>query len=116
GGRAAAVAPQRGRPPPRRRDRIALGGPGALRADYAEPATGATVCAALQVPVADWAPVIRPAGEIAFSVVQPGNGLAGAQAAWHGIWDYSARGITAKRPRLERGPGAHTVLAMNQDG
>src|SRR5262249_30435124 len=63
-----------------------------------------------------WAPVIRPAGEIAFGVVQPGNGLAGAQAAWHGIWDYYARVITAKRAGLDGGLVAQMFLAMNQAG
>src|SRR5262249_62340289 len=94
--------------------RIALRGTGDLRADYAEPATAATVCAALQVPVADWAPVIRPAGEIAFGVVQPGNGLAGAQAAWHGLCDYYARVITAQRARPDAGLGAPMFLALDR--
>src|SRR5262245_50105410 len=80
-----ALRPQMRRTAARLLDRIALRGTGDLRADYAEPATAATVCAALQVPVADWAPVIRPAGEIAFGVVQPGNGLAGAQARQLGL-------------------------------
>ena len=111
-----ALRPQMRRTAARLLDRIALRGTGDLRADYAEPATAATVCAALQVPVADWAPVIRPAGEIAFGVVQPGNGLAGAQAAWHGIWDYYARVITAKRAGLDGGLVAQMFLAMNQAG
>src|SRR5262249_60078295 len=66
--------------------------------------------------VAGGGPVIRPAGEIAFGVVQPGNGLAGAQAAWHGIWDYYARVITAKRAGLDGGLVAQMFLAMNQAG
>jgi len=65
-------------------DQLALRGRGDLRTDYAEPATAATVCAALQIPAADWAPVIRPAGEAAFGVVHPGGGLAASQAAWDG--------------------------------
>jgi len=69
-------------------DQIAPRGTGDLRADYAEPATAATVCAALGIPIADWAPIIRPAGEIAFGVVQPGGGVINAQAAWHAIWGY----------------------------
>jgi cytochrome P450 len=97
-------------------DKIALWGTGDLRADYAEPATAATVCAALQIPVADWVPVIRPAGEIAFGVVWPGGGLTGAQAAWGGIWDYYRRVIAAKQASPDGGLVAQMSLAMRQAG
>ncbi len=97
-------------------DQIALRGSGDLRADYAEPATAATVCAALQVPAADWAPIVRPAGEAAFGVVQAGRGLADAQAAWDGIWGYYGRVITAKQASLDGGLVAQIFLAMKQAG
>ena len=89
-------------------DQIAERGTGDLRADYAEPAAAAIVCAALQVPTADWPPIIRPAGEIAFGVVQPGGGLVAAQTAWHAIWGYYARVVTAK----QAGPGGGLVARM----
>jgi cytochrome P450 len=97
-------------------DRIALRGTGDLRGDYAEPATATTVCAALGVPVADWAPIIRPAGEAAFGVVWPGGGLAGAEAAWNGIWGYYGRVIAAKRAAPDGGLVAQIYLAMTQAG
>jgi cytochrome P450 len=97
-------------------DHIALAGTGDLRADYAEPATAATVCAALQIPVADWVPVIRPAGEAAFGVVQPGGGLAHAQAAWDHIWDYYRQVISAKRASPDGGLVAQMFLVMNRAG
>jgi cytochrome P450 len=97
-------------------DQIAVGGRGDLRADYAEPATAATVCAALQVPVADWAPVIRPAGEAAFGVVDSGGGLAGSRAAWAGIWEYYRRVIAAKQASPDDGLVAQMNLAMKQAG
>ena len=97
-------------------DQIAVRVTGDLRADYAEPATAATVCAALGVPAEDWAPVIRPAGEAAFGVVRPGGGLAAAQAAWDGIWGYYGRTISAKRASLDGGLVAQMFLAMEQAG
>src|SRR6516162_5660911 len=97
-------------------DEIARRGTGDLRADYAEPATAATVCAALGIPDADWGPVIRPAGEAAFGVVRPGGGLAGAQDAWHGIWGYYRRDIDAKRARPDGGLVSQMHLAMQQAG
>jgi len=97
-------------------NKIALWGAGDLRADYAEPATAATVCAALQIPLADWVPVIRPAGEAAFGVVWPGGGLAGAQAAWGGIWEYYQRVIAAKQASPDGGLAAQMSLAMGQAG
>jgi cytochrome P450 len=96
-------------------DQIAIRGSGELRADYAEPASAATVCAALQVPAEDWAPIIRPAGEIAFGVVQPGGGVVTAQAAWHAIWGYYGRLVTTS----QAGGGglvAQMTLAMKQAG
>jgi 2-hydroxy-5-methyl-1-naphthoate 7-hydroxylase len=97
-------------------DQIAVGGTGDLRAGYAEPATAATVCAALQIPVADWAPVIRPAGEAAFGVVHPGGGLAGSRAAWDGIWEYYRRVVAAKQASPDDGLVAQMYLAMKQAG
>ncbi len=97
-------------------DQLALRGTGDLRADYAEPATAATVCAALQIPVADWAPVIRPAGEAAFGVVHPGGGLAASQAAWDGIWAYFRRSVAAKEASPDGGLVAQIYLAMKQAG
>jgi len=97
-------------------DEIARRGSGDLRADYAEPATAATVCAALQIPVAAWDPVIRPAGEAAFGVVRPDGGLAGARAAWDDIWAYYEQVITAKRASLDGGMVAQIFLAMSQAG
>ena len=97
-------------------DQIAAGGTGDLRAGYAEPATAATVCAVLQIPVADWAPVIRPAGEAAFGVVHPGGGLAGSRAAWDGIWEYYRRVIAAKQASPDGGLVAQMYLAMKQAG
>jgi cytochrome P450 len=91
-------------------------GSGDLRGDYAEPATAATVCAALQIPAADWAPVIRPAGEAAFGVVHPGGGLAASQAAWDGIWAYYRRVIAAKQASPDGGLVAQMYLAMKQAG
>jgi cytochrome P450 len=96
-------------------DQIAVRGSGELRGDYAEPASAATVCAALQVPAADWAPIIRPAGEIAFGVVQPGGGLVTAQAAWHAIWGYYGRLVTASQAG-GAGLVAQMTLAMRQAG
>jgi cytochrome P450 len=97
-------------------DQIAPRGTGDLRADYAEPATAATVCAALQVPIADWAPIIRPAGEIAFGVVQPGGGVINAQAAWHAIWHYYEGVIAAKQASPDGGLVAQMFLAMQRAG
>src|SRR6516225_3097763 len=97
-------------------DQLAPRGRGGLRTDYAEPATAATVCAALQIPAADWAPVIRPAGEAAFGVVHPGGGLAASQAAWDGIWAYYRRVIAAKQDSPDGGLVAQMYLAMNQAG
>src|SRR5579859_1536519 len=97
-------------------DRIAVQGAGDLRTDYAEPATAATVCAALQIPGADWAPVIRPAGEAAFGVVRPDGGLADAQAAWGEIWRYYERVIIAKRASPDDGMVAQIYLAMSRAG
>jgi len=97
-------------------DQLALRGGGDLRTDYAEPATAATVCAALQIPAADWAPVIRPAGEAAFGVVHPGGGLAASQAAWDRIWAYYRRVIAAKQDSPDGGLVAQMYLAMNQAG
>jgi cytochrome P450 len=97
-------------------DQIALRGVGDLRADYAEPASAAAVCAALQVPVADWAPIIRPAGEAAFSVVRSGGGLADAQAAWESIWEYFERAIAAKQASLDGGLVAQMFVAMKRAG
>ena len=97
-------------------DRLAVRGTGDLRADYAEPATAATVCAALQIPAADWAPIIRPAGEAAFGVVHTGGGLAASRAAWDGIWAYYRRVIAAKQPSPDGGLVAQMSLAMNQAG
>jgi cytochrome P450 len=97
-------------------DQLALRGTGDLRADYAEPATAATVCAALQIPVADWAPVIRPAGEAAFGVVHPGGGVAASRAAWDGIWAYYRRAVAAKRASPDGGLVAQMSLAMNHAG
>jgi len=111
-----ALRPQMMKTAARLLDQIALQGTGDLRADYAEPATAATVCAALQVPAADWAPVIRPAGEAAFGVVQPRGGLADAEAAWDGIWEYYGRVITAKQASLDGGLVAQIFLAMKQAG
>ena len=96
-------------------DRLAVGGTGDLRADYAEPATAVAVCAALGIPVADWAPVIRPAGEVAFGVVRSGTGLAASHAAWDGIWAYYRRMIAAKRASPD-GLVAQMYLAMNRAG
>jgi cytochrome P450 len=97
-------------------DQIAVGGHSDLRAGYAEPATAATVCAALQIPVADWAPVIRPAGEAAFGVVHPGDGLAGSRAAWDSIWEYYRRVVAAKQASPDDGLVARMYLAMKQSG
>jgi cytochrome P450 len=97
-------------------DQLTLHGTGELRADYAEPATAATVCAALQIPAADWAPVIRPAGEAAFGVVHPGGGLAACRAAWDGIWAYYRRAIAAKQASPDGGLVAQMYLAMSQAG
>jgi cytochrome P450 len=97
-------------------DQIALRGAGDLRADYAEPATAATVCAALGVPGGDWAPIIHPAGEAAFGVVQPVTGLANARAAWEGIWEYYRRVIAAKQGRADGGLVAQMFLAMRRAG
>jgi cytochrome P450 len=97
-------------------DQLALRGTGDLRTDYAEPATAATVCAALQIPAADWAPVIRPAGEAAFGVVHPGGGLAASQAAWGGIWGYYRRAIAAKQASPDGGLVAQMYLTMKQAG
>jgi unspecific monooxygenase len=97
-------------------DQLAVQGIGDLRADYAEPATAATVCAALGIPATDWAPVIRPAGEAAFGVVRPGGGLAASSAAWDGIWAYYRCIVAAKRVRPDGGLVAQMYLAMNQAG
>jgi cytochrome P450 len=97
-------------------DHIAVRGTGELRADYAEPATAATVCAALGVPIADWAPIIRPAGEIAFGVVQPGGGVGNAQAAWHAIWGYYEGVIAAKQASTGSGLVAQMFAAMQRAG
>src|SRR5690348_1822383 len=95
---------------------IGTRGAGDLRADYAEPATAATVCAALGVPIADWAPIIRPAGEIAFGVVQPGGGVINAQAAWHAIWGYYEGVIAAKQASPDGGMVAQMFAAMQRAG
>jgi len=97
-------------------DQIAPRGTGDLRSDYAEPATAATVCAALGVPIADWAPIIRPAGEIAFGVVQPGGGVINAQAAWHAIWGYYEGVIAAKGASPDDGLVAQMCAAMQRAG
>jgi cytochrome P450 len=97
-------------------DRIAVQGAGDLRADYAEPATAATVCAALGIPDADWDPVIRPAGEAAFGVVRPGGGLASAQDAWDDIWRYYERVISIKQASPDDGMAAQIYLAMSRAG
>jgi cytochrome P450 len=97
-------------------DQIALRGTGDLRSDYAEPATAATVCAALGVPIADWAPIIRPAGEIAFGVVQPRGGVINAQAAWHAIWGYYEGVIAAKQAGSDGGLVAQMFAAMQRAG
>jgi cytochrome P450 len=97
-------------------DQIALRGTGDLRSDYAEPATAATVCAALGVPIADWVPIIRPAGEIAFGVVQPRGGVINAQAAWHTIWGYYEGVIAAKQASLDGGLVAQMFVAMQRAG
>jgi cytochrome P450 len=97
-------------------NQIAPRGTGDLRADYAEPATAATVCAVLGVPVADWAPIIRPAGEIAFGVVQPGGGVINAQAAWHALWGYYEGVIAAKQASLDGGLVAQMFAAMQRAG
>ena len=97
-------------------DDIARRGTGDLRADYAEPATAATGCAALGIPDADWAPIIRPAGEAAFGLVGPGGGLVGAQDAWHGIWGYYRQVIDAKRATPDGGLVSQMCLAMEQAG
>lgn len=111
-----ALRPQMRKAAARLLDRLAARGTGDLRADYAEPATAATVCAVLRVPLADWAPVIRPAGERAFGVVHPGSGLADAQAAWEGIWRYYGRVIAAKKASPDGGLVAQMYLAMNRAG
>jgi cytochrome P450 len=97
-------------------DQIAVRGTGDLRADYAEPASAATICAALEVPAVDWAPIIRPAGEIAFGVVQPGGGLITAQAAWHAIWGYYGQAVAAKQASPDGGLVAQMTLAMKRAG
>jgi cytochrome P450 len=97
-------------------DHIAVRGTGELRADYAEPATAATVCAALGVPMADWAPIIRPAGEIAFGVVQPRGGVSNARAAWHAIWGYYEGVIAAERASTDGGLVAQMSAAMQRAG
>jgi cytochrome P450 len=97
-------------------DQIAPRGTGDLRADYAEPATAATVCAALGVPIADWAPILRPAGEIAFGVVHPGGGVINAQAAWHAIWGYYEGVIAAKQASPDGGLVAQMFAAMRRAG
>ena len=97
-------------------DQIAPRGTGDLRADYAEPATAATVCAALGVPIADWAPILRPAGEIAFGVVHPGGGVINAQAAWHAIWGYYEGVIAAKQASPDGGLVAQMFAAMQRAG
>jgi cytochrome P450 len=111
-----ALRPHMRRTAARLLDQIALRATGDLRADYAEPATAATVCAALGVPAEDWVSVIRPAGEAAFGVVQPGGGLADAQGAWHGIWEYYGRVITAKQASPDGGLVAQIFRAMKQAG
>jgi len=97
-------------------DQIVPRGTGDLRADYAEPATAATVCAALGIPIADWAPIIRPAGEIAFGVVQPGGGVINAQAAWHAIWGYYEGVISAKQASPDGGLVTQMSAAMQRAG
>jgi len=98
-------------------DQIAVRGTGELRADYAEPVTAATVCAALGVPIADWAPIIRPAGEIAFGVVRPGGGgVSTAQAAWQAIWDYYEGVIAAKQGSTDGGLVAQMFAVMQRAG
>jgi cytochrome P450 len=97
-------------------DQIAPEGTGDLRSDYAEPATAATVCAALGVPLADWAPIIRPAGEIAFGVVQPRGGVINAQAAWHAIWGYYEGVIATKQDSPDGALVAQMFAAMQRAG
>lgn len=97
-------------------DQIAPLGAGDLRSDYAEPATAATVCAALGVPLADWAPIIRPAGEIAFGVVQPRGGVINAQAAWHAIWGYYEGVLAAKQASPDGGLVTQMAAAMQRAG
>ena len=67
-------------------------------------------------PIADWAPIIRPAGEIAFGVVQPGGGVINAQAAWHAVWGYYERVITAKQASPDGGLVAQMQVAMQRAG
>jgi cytochrome P450 len=111
-----ALRPQMRKSATRLLDQIAVAGTGDLGADYAEPATAATVCAALQIPAEDWAPVIRPAGEAAFGVVHSGGGLAASRTAWDGIWAYYRRVIAAKQASPDGGLVAQMYLAMKQAG
>ena len=111
-----ALRPQMRETAARLLDQIALRGTGDLRSDFAEPATAATVCGALQIPAADWAPVIRPAGEAAFGVVPPGGGLADARAAWDRIWEYYRQVVAAKQASPDGGLVAQMFLAMDQAG
>jgi len=97
-------------------DQIAARGTGELRSDYAEPASAATVCAALGVPIADWTPIIRPAGEIAFGVVQPCGGVSSAEAAWRAIWRYYKGVIAAKQASPDGGLVAQMFAAMQRAG
>lgn len=97
-------------------DQFASRGTGDLRSDYAEPATAATVCAVLGVPIADWAPIIRPAGEIAFGVVQPSGGVVNAQAAWHAIWGYYEGVIAAKQASPDARLAVQMFAAMQRAG
>jgi cytochrome P450 len=68
------------------------------------------------VPVADWAPVIRPAGEAAFGVVQSASKLADAEAAWDRIWQYYGRVVTAKQGSPDGGLVGQMSLAMKLAG
>lgn len=113
---AGALRPQMRTAAARLLDQIGVNGSGDVRADYAEPAAAAAVCAALGVPASDWAPIIRPAGEAAFGVVWPGGGLAAAEAAWDGIWRYYGRVMTATRAGPDDGLVMRMCLVMRRAG
>jgi cytochrome P450 len=113
---ASALRPHMRRTAARLLDGIAAAGTGELRADYAEPATAATVCAAMGVPEEDWVPVVRPAGEAAFGVVRPGTGIACAHAAWGSIWEYYERIIATRQASPDGGLVAQMSLVMRQAG
>src|SRR5260370_976426 len=87
-----------------------------LRPAQAAPPTAAHVCAALGGPIADWAPIITPAGEIAFGIVQPGGGVINAQAAWHALWGYYEGGIATKQASPDGALVARMSAAMQRAG